>query len=420
MHTRFKVAAWGRQSGKSTAALNEMLKRAWENPGTNYWFVSPTADQARKQYRRLVGMLSRCWQVLLKKNQTEMRVKLINQSTIEFKSGEVLDNLRGDTLHGAAVDEVRDQHPDLYKLVLRPMLTTTQGWCTFISTPNGEDYFFDLAERARHPANAGKWSFMHAPSTANPLFTQEEFEAAKDDMSEAEFAQEILAEFRDLTKGKAYGSYGSHNERTTSPFTSDPDQLVHKNLPIYIGLDFNMAPMSWTLIQGAVKNFYAFDMVHIPRTRTGTEEAAILLAEKLHSYRIKHVTLIGDASGKANKTSAAGETDYSILCAALDDAGITWENLTPEANPPVKDRVNCVNAHLRNAKGVTHFWLHPENCRPLRACFQRTKWKEKGVMKLDPGKENLYTHATDGVGYVLHVLNPITLFDDAFTLGIIR
>lgn len=414
LNKRFRVAAWGRQSGKSTACSNEIARHMWSRPGTAYWFISPTFDQAKKQYRRFVGMFQSCWQILLKKNQTELRVKFINQSTVEFKSGEVFDNLRGETLDGCVIDEMREQSPDLFKLVVRPMLATRRGWCTFISTPNGEDHFFELAERAKIDSN---WGYTHTPSTANPLFTQQEYEEAKLDMSEPEFAQEIMAEFRDLTRGKAYGSYSVRNERMTSPFTDNG--LVHKNLPVYLCCDFNMAPMAWTLVQGAVKNFYAFDMIYIPKTQRGTEEASKVLTEKLQEYNIESITIVGDATGKANKTSAAGQTDYAIICAALDRAKITWENLTPESNPPVKDRVNCFNAHLEDANGAQHFWLHPVNCKPLRLDLQKTTWKEKVVGKLDAGPKNLYTHASDGVGYLLHAVDPLQLFEDSFDLRII-
>ena len=54
---RYRVASLGRQAGKSTMCLNELVKRAWEEPNTKYWYLSPTYPQARIQYRRLVGML---------------------------------------------------------------------------------------------------------------------------------------------------------------------------------------------------------------------------------------------------------------------------------------------------------------------------------------------------------------------------
>ena len=175
---RYRVASFGRQSGKSTACINELVKKAWENPSTRYWYMSPTFQQALQQYRRCIGMLMSCPGVMSKKNQTELRIKFINQSEIVFKSGEVLDNLRGETLHGVVIDEVRDQPSDLWPMVIRPMLTTTKGWACFVSTPNGFDSFYDFYQRQLIDPN---WQSFHAPSTCNPLFTIEELKAAKNE-----------------------------------------------------------------------------------------------------------------------------------------------------------------------------------------------------------------------------------------------
>jgi hypothetical protein len=245
---RFRVGAWGRQSGKSTWAVNEITYKAINNPNTKYWFVSPTYDQAKIQYRRITGALWNIWpHIGIKQNMSELRMKFLNNSEIVFKSGDNYDNLRGESLDGVIIDEVRDQHPDLWPLVIRPMLTTTQGWAAFISTPRGFDQFYDLANRA-NADTSGLWKTFTAPSTCNPSFTQSEFETLKGQMSEAEFAQEILAEFRDLTAGKAYLSYGQHNHAIVSPFAA---QGLPQSpwLPFIVSCDFNVNPMAWNIGQ---------------------------------------------------------------------------------------------------------------------------------------------------------------------------
>ena len=215
---RYRVASLGRQSGKSTMCLNELVKRAWETPKTNYWFISPTYDQAKLQFNRMVEMLSPCAEIMTKQNATELLVRLINNSEIRFKSGEVGERLRGATLHGVVIDEVRDQPKDLWQMLIRPMLTTTKGWASFVSTPNGYDSFYDLAQRAGVDP---EWELFTSPSSCNPLFTQHEYDAAKAEMSEAFFAQEILAEFRDLHAGSAYINFSDANLLAKSPFTKD-------------------------------------------------------------------------------------------------------------------------------------------------------------------------------------------------------
>lgn len=392
-HARYRIARLGRQAGKSTGSINELLKKAWENPNTHYWFVSPTYQQALTQYRRCLGQLSSCWQILLKKNQTELRLKLINQSTIRFVSGEVFQNLRGETLDGSIIDEVREQQRGLWSQVIRPMLTTTKGWCLFLSTPNGYDDFYDLYERARMD-HTGEWAHFHAPSTCNPLFTMEEYEAARREMSEAEFDQEINANFRDLVAGKAYLNHGEHNWRTDNPFTLN-GELLNKHIPIAVALDFNVDPMAWTLGQVAGGRSWWYDEIWIKNTNT--QKTVPELIERVKEHKAG-VVLVGDASGDSRHSSAT-ESDYAIICEALMRAGIPFENLTPDANPPVKDRVNTMNAKMKAADGSVSFWYHPQKCPRLRKDLERVVWKPGASAILDQTTDSELTHSSDGVGY---------------------
>lgn len=390
---RYRVAAWGRQSGKSTGALNELLKRAWDNPGHTLWFVSPTFDQAKKQYRRLVSMLWNCRGVMLKKNQTELRVKLVNMAQIEFKSGEVFDNLLGDTLNGVVIDECRDQPKALWTRIIQPMLRTTKGWAIFISTPNGFDWFYDMAEKAKLD-QSGRWSYMHAPSTANPLFTQEELDEARLEMSEDEFQQEHMAEFREMGSGKVYRSHGSHNQVLQNPFAPTGVKWC-SYLPIVIGLDFNVGLMCWEL--GQVKGHSIHYADEIAVENTNTEECAPLLLAKVKDHKAG-VILLGDATGKARRSSASA-SDYEIILQVLRDGGVSVKNLTPKGNPPVKDRVNIMNAALKSASGVSRFSYNPINCTRLKEDLLRVKWKAgTSDANFDTADKKL-THASDAAGY---------------------
>lgn len=403
-NARYRVAALGRQSGKSTMCLNELVKRAWENPGTTYWFISPTFDQARQQYRRLVGMLMPCQEVMLKKNQTELRVKLINQSEIVFKSGEVGENLRGATLHGVVIDEMRDQPADLWPMLIRPMLTTTKGWASFVSTPAGYDYFFDLAEKAKSDSD---WAFFQSPSTCNPLFTREEFEAAQKEMSEAVFAQEILAEFRDLHSGSAYVNFSDENCKRESPFTKSAD-FCNPYLPILVCLDFNLSPAIALIGQERAGAFYFFDEIWVERSHT--QEIALELVRRLKKYELKgdgKVLIIGDATGKAGQRAAMGRSDYSIIEEIFNNAGIKFENRTPDSNPEVKDRVNVVNSKLKAADGARHIFLHPDRCKMLKKDLQRVSWKKGLSQVLDQTTDPTLTHMSDAMGYAVCAMSKL-------------
>lgn len=399
---RYRIGSFGRQSGKSTWGNQELLKRAWESPGT-YWFISPTYDQAKIQYRRLVASLFDCPGILTRNNQTELSVTLMTGATITYKSGESFDNLRGETLNGIVIDEVRDQHPDLWPRVVRPMLTTTKGWAAFISTPSGLDAFYDLWERAKADTT-GLWECFHAPSTCNPIFTKEEFESAKRDMSEAEFAQEIMAEFRDMTSGRVYMNYSEANDRFDSPF--NPGMSYSPHLPVYLACDFNLSPMAWTLAQHKATEVHFTDEIYLKYLSDPFEPSRNLVAKlKALPFDINMhgLHIIGDASGKATQRSSL-QSDYDILCKFLDDNRVRWINKTPEANPSIKDRVNTMNARLKDANGQIHVTLDPKNCPMLKRDLLRTTWKKTQVPTLDSGPQGDLSHASDGAGYLCYAL----------------
>jgi hypothetical protein len=398
---RYRVISFGRQAGKSTWAINELFKWAWRCPGGVYWLVSPVYRNARVLYRRAKKMLMSCPGAWVK-HDGELMIELINGSCVFFVSGDNPDSLRTETLNGAVIDEYREQSPDLFSMVIGPMLRTTGGWCAFISTPNGFDHFYDLAKKAQDPKFHGTWAYFQAPSTCNPLWTPTEFEDAKATMTELQFRQEILAEFVKLHGSTAYVNFSDdRNVKDHSPFTNSAQISPH--LPIVVGLDFNLSPMCWTLGQTNKKAFYWHDEIHLERSHT--QEAALELRERVKDHKAG-IILCGDASGKAGQRAAAGQSDYDIVCQVLKDAGIKWSNITPQANPAIRDRVNNVNAHFLSAAGTTTMWIS-RSCPFLIEDFEKVGWKEGANYTLDPGKKKLLTHQSDSVGYPLWAMDPI-------------
>lgn len=365
-----------------------------------YWYVLQTYSAAQVAFRRYKRQAASLFAE--KPNETELRCTLINGANVFFKSGDSYENLRVETLDGAIIDEVRQQQPDLWTKVIRPMLARHNGWCDFYSTPNGFDHFYELSEFAQ--AHEGEWAFFQAPSTEAPWWTVQEVQSARASMSEDEFAQEILAEFRESGKGKVYLNHGLHNQRSDNPFVqSGPMVKWSPYLPIIVGLDFNVGLMCWSLLQARNGDFYVGQEIAVPNTNT--EQCAMVLIEHVKDHK-PGIVLIGDASGKSNKTSASGNTDYSILMKMLKAAKINVKNKTPESNPHVKDRVNMVNSRLKSADGSVHFWYNPKTCPRLKKDFERVTWKENAQGALFDKADPLLTHMSDSIGYPVAVLSP--------------
>lgn len=377
--------------GKSTMVNNEIISVGWNNPGFKIWFISPTYHQAKIQYRRMLDLLSTCPNIVKYKSETELRILLLTGSEIVYKSGEVFDKLRGETLNFVAIDEVRDQPDGLWTQVIQSMLRTTKGKACFTSTPNGFDSFFDLY--CKEQTDSDNWQSFSGASTCNPLFSQEEFEQARKEMSDSEFAQEIMAEFRDIGTGKAYLNHGAHNWKMESPFTRD-GSVMSPHLPILVGLDFNVNPMCWHLGQENQGVFYWFDRIFM--RNVNTQDTAVELIGRIKGHAPGAI-ICGDSTGSARRSSAS-QSDYAIIEQALQTANIKYENRTPTSNPTQKDRVNSVNASLKSADGTVRLFYHPERCPELKKDFERVVWKQGAQFLLDKTNPDL-THASDSVGY---------------------
>jgi hypothetical protein len=375
-----------------------------------YWFILQTHSAAKVVYDRFLWQARQCPLLIEYKNGSDKLIRLDGNRNIFFKSGENYQDLRVETLDGVIIDEYRQQHPDLWPQVIRPMLGRRKGWADFLSTANGFDHFFDLYAKAEND-QSGEWATFHSPSSEAWWWTPEEIASAKSDMSEAEFDQEIMSNFRDMTKDKVYRTHGPHNQWKTSLWpTNDPDKQVSDKLPIVIGLDFNLSPMAWHLGQCDRTKIYWFDEIHLPHSHT--QEATQLLITKLLAIKDKgllraqpQLIVCGDATGSAGQRAAAAQSDYDIVLGGLKSAGFTIDNRTPSANPRVKDRINTMNTHLKAADGSVSFFYNPDTCPALKTDFDRVVWKADGV--LSSGLKNELTHASDSVGYPTCVLLPL-------------
>lgn len=385
-----------------------------------FWHILQTHNAAEVIYERYLRLIHPYKDdVILYKSDTDKRVELIGNRNIFFKSGENYEDLRSESLDGCIIDEMRQQHPNLWKLIIRPMLARSGGWGDLLTTPNGFDHCYDTYMEI---LNDPEWGVIHAPSTEAWWWTPEEVESAKKTMGEAEFAQEIMAEFRDLTAGRAYINFSSEdggNIRSVNPFCPNGG-TIHHHLPTLVAMDFNITPMSWTLGQKKIDDFYWFDEIWLKQSHT--QEAAEVLAQKiLKQPNLKYgVILCGDASSKSSQRAAAGQSDYDIVCQILDKHGIKWVNMTPDSNPTVKDRVNTVNAKLKDGNGERHCWFHPD-CKQAIRDMQRVVWKEgAGGAILDQTTDKERTHSSDGVGYAICELSPLVYKKGTTRMSIIN
>ena len=396
----------------SQATLRELLY--WLDEYGYDWVIDkrpPAAWTAQRRFKKYSNVLS-------------VLVPTENGPVVCYVITRVLGQgnpLRGIEFSWYWIDETRDTPKNTHDIILSRMreggpIGYRRGLVT--TTTNGEDWTHARFVLGSDGKRYGSLHVATEKSVKAGIVSSDFYEdmlASYDDMVAR---QELFAEHVNTAGMPAYRAYSEANERTSSPFSND-GAVFSPYLPVVVGLDFNVNPMCWTIGQYNARRAYWFDELNIPNTNT--QECAPILVEKLLAIGIPktklHVILIGDATGKSRNTKAT-ESDYMIIGMALDLAGITWENQTPASNPPVKQRVNNFNAHCKAADGTVRLWLHPDRCPNLRRDCLNTVFKADGV--LDQVHDKSLTHATDGVGYVLEVLDPIRADGHVGGLRVIR
>jgi hypothetical protein len=135
---RFIVIMCGRRFGKSELSQILIIKEALK--GGQVAYITPTYGLAQVFFERLTKVLP------FKSNISKLKIYCPNEGSIEFFTGERLDNLRGRKFHLVIVDEAAFI-PDLedgWNNSIRPTLTDYEGKAVFLSTPRGKNFFYSL------------------------------------------------------------------------------------------------------------------------------------------------------------------------------------------------------------------------------------------------------------------------------------
>lgn len=182
------------KSGKTHAAMVWLLEMALLGgaAGRNYWWVAPVYGQAKIAYRRLKRAIPTA---LRKCNDTEMTITLLNGAVIWFKSGEKPDNLYGEDVFAAVIDEASRMKAEAWTAV-RSTLTYTRGPVRMIGNVKGRsNWFFALCRKAE----AGEPGMSYMKITALDaveagVLERDEIEGAKRDLPDHIFRELYMAE----------------------------------------------------------------------------------------------------------------------------------------------------------------------------------------------------------------------------------
>lgn len=362
----------------SILALNEMLRAAQTGMQQNVWYVAPTYRQAKTI---LWPMLKEAVpkKNIWYKNETDLEIGIKGyKSVISLKGAENDQSLRGAALSFLVLDEVQGIPLQTFDEVLFPAMTDQQADGVFIGTPmgKGNNAMYQMYLRGKRLDNWKSWQYTTADGGNVP---PEELAMARQQMSEKQFNQEFLASFESL-QGRLY--YNFDLERHVQDTVKDIGNRL------LVGIDFNVNPMCAVLGQEVGDELHIFDEIKLEDSNTMEMCQAIK-----DRYPNRDVVVFPDASGKNRTTkSIYGQTDHSII-----KSNFGFKLFVKQSNPKVSDRINDVNALLKNADGRARFFVHPR-CDNLIQTLDGHTYKE-GTN--DPDKDSGLDHMGDAVGYLI-------------------
>ena len=394
---RFRVICAGRRSGKSVLARLTLFKWALENPGV-YYLVSPTYRQAKEiHWREFRKEIPRAWTV--KSNETELSIQLKNGSIIELKGAENPDALRGVKLRGLVIDEIASiRNWDwIWQEVLRPTLTDFEAPAIFISTPKGYNHFHKLFlckdDKGNELPDYKSWRFT---SYDNPYIPKEEIDAQKKELTEDQFAQEFLADFRKYT-GLVYKEF-QREVHVIEPFD------IPDGWSIFRGVDFgstNPTACLWIAVDGDENWFVVGEHYSTGET---IDYHAGLINSNPHSKRVAQS--YGDPSGAQWIQEFAQRGIY--ITPANKEVGTNFNSWVRFGIEKISEKLKVVPGH--RVANITSGNIGLPSIFILRRCenvireFETYRWKEKTVSQAQdlnepdvPEKAN--DHAMDALRY---------------------
>jgi len=140
--SRFVVARWARQTGKSTTIAALCLYTALSEGAKRIVILAPSLRQSRKLIHRIGSFIPRNRSHILAGRRLKTRLEFVNGSTLEALPNSP-ETIRGETCDLIILDEASFVRYDkeLYDSTIYS-LTTTNGRFLALSTPGSRDTLF--------------------------------------------------------------------------------------------------------------------------------------------------------------------------------------------------------------------------------------------------------------------------------------
>lgn len=406
LENKFRAFVAGFGSGKTWVGSSALSKHFWEWPTINAGYFAPTYAQIRDIFYPTMEEVAHDWGLKTKINQTnhEVHVSAGRQyrGTIICRSMEKPATIIGFKIGHALVDELdvlaAKKAQEAWRKIIARMRYKVDGLKNGVdvtTTPEGFKFVYQqfVKQIREKPKLAGLYGMVQASTFDNEANLPEDYiESLLGSYPDQLISAYLRGQFVNLTSGTIYHAY--NRKQNGSSESVQPGETIR------IGMDFNVGKMVAITHVLRGKDPHAVDEI------TGgydTPDMIRLIKEKYWKYengnyrKTREIRVYPDASGDSRKSVRASETDIALLRAA----GFTVS--APDANPPVKDRINAMNGMFCNSQGERRYRVNAELCPTYAEALEQQVWGDNG----EPDKSQDNDHPNDAAGYYIHREFPI-------------
>jgi len=381
---RYTVTEATTKAGKTISHIVWLFEQALQGTeSSNYWWIAPVYAQTEIAYRRLKRFITE--KSIFTPNDSKLCITLSNGAKLWFKSGEKPDNLYGEDVAAAVLDEFPRMREDSW-FAIRSTLTATKGKCKFIGNVNGiNNWGYKLARQAE----SGKKDWEYFKITADDavkagILDQDEIDDAKATLPHGVFMELY---------------YGIPNENASNKFCySFRDNhigkcVVNNDMPVYLSFDFNYNPITCAVIQHYEGTIYVPELIKLENSNIYN------LCKVIKTKYPNHLFIVtGDATGRSHTAMVRDNLNYYKIIQQELNLGSGQLNVS-KANPSLEQNQVLVNAIFEHYK----VQFDPDNAQPLIFdCKFVQMSNEKKIVKTDRTDPTQQADALDTWRYYLN------------------
>ena len=416
---KFRAFVAGFGSGKTWVGSSALAKHFWEWPRINAGYFAPTYAQIRDIFYPTMEEVAADWGLRTQINQANHEVHVFSgkqfRGTVICRSMEKPQTIVGFKIGHALVDEL-DVMSSLkaqqaWRKIIARMRYNVPGLKNGVdvtTTPEGFKFVYQqfVKQVREKPALQALYGLVQASTFDNELNLPPDYiPSLMESYPEQLIRAYLNGQFVNLTSGTIYHAY----DRTRN----GSQEVVLPGEPIFIGMDFNVGKMAGVVHVKCVGLPHAVDEIvnayDTPDMIRQIKERYWLYADGQYT-KTREIRIYPDASGDGRRSVNASTTDLALL----KQAGFAV--IAPAANPPVKDRINAMNALFCNAEQQRRYRVNADRCPTYADCLEQQIWAPNG----EPDKTQDNDHPNDAAGYFIHKEFPIIKPVTSLKLGFAR